>query len=79
MVVELQTIRRNTLSYTILSFEDRAVIATLRKDGHSLQSIANKKSFAKSTIHHELRRISPYIAQKKPSIAIEAGCAVVVS
>ncbi|WP_421825081.1 helix-turn-helix domain-containing protein [Fructobacillus fructosus] len=55
MVVELLTIRRNALSYTILSFEDRAVIATLRKEGHFLQSIANKTSFAKYTIHYELR------------------------
>ena len=63
MVVTRQTIRRNSLSYSILTSFDRGAIEKLVNLGYSLQKIADTMGFSKSTIHYELQRVKPYQAQ----------------
>lgn len=55
MVVARQTMRRNSLSYSILASYDRDAIKTLNNFGYSLQKIADTLGFSKSTIHYELQ------------------------
>ncbi|WP_428835635.1 IS30 family transposase [Secundilactobacillus kimchicus] len=54
--------RRNSLSYSILTSYDRGAIETLNNFGYSLQKIADTLGFSKSTIHYELQRVQPYVA-----------------
>lgn len=63
MVVTRQTIRRNSLSYAILTSFDRSAIEKLVNLGHSLQEIADTMGVSKSTIHYERQRVKPYQAQ----------------
>lgn len=62
MVVARPTMRRNSLSYSILTSYDRDAIETLNNFGYSLQKIADTLGFSKSTIHYELQRVQPYVA-----------------
>ena len=51
---------------TILSFEDRVVIETLRYENRSLKYIADYLGFSKTTIFNKVHRLTgEYHAEKK--------------